>query len=46
MRPDIAPGGTFPDYELPDHASKAWDAGDFAPFHGWSKRAGRKPTPV
>ena len=19
MRPDIAPGGTFPDYELPDH---------------------------
>ncbi len=21
MRPDIAPGGTFPDYELPDHAS-------------------------
>src|SRR4051794_14565187 len=21
MRPDIAPGGTFPDYELPDHES-------------------------
>jgi hypothetical protein len=21
MRPDIAPGGTFPDYELPDHTS-------------------------
>ena len=21
MRPDIVPGGTFPDYELPDHAS-------------------------
>ena len=21
MRPDIAPGSTFPDYELPDHAS-------------------------
>ena len=21
MRPDIAPGGTFPDYELPDHAN-------------------------
>ncbi len=20
MRPDIAPGGTFPDYELTDHA--------------------------
>ncbi len=20
MRSDIAPGGTFPDYELPDHA--------------------------
>ena len=19
MRPDIVPGGTFPDYELPDH---------------------------
>jgi peroxiredoxin len=19
MRPDIAPGGTFPDYQLPDH---------------------------
>jgi len=19
MRPDIAPGGIFPDYELPDH---------------------------
>jgi hypothetical protein len=19
MRPDITPGGTFPDYELPDH---------------------------
>jgi len=21
MRPDITPGGTFPDYELPDHTS-------------------------
>jgi hypothetical protein len=21
MRPDIAPGGTFPDYELPDHTN-------------------------
>jgi peroxiredoxin len=21
MRADIAPGGTFPDYELPDHTS-------------------------
>src|SRR5689334_24529248 len=21
MRPDIVPGGTFPDYELPDHES-------------------------
>src|SRR4029078_1379204 len=21
MRPDVAPGGTFPDYELPDHTS-------------------------
>ena len=21
MRSDIAPGGTFPDYELPDHTS-------------------------
>jgi hypothetical protein len=21
MRSDIAPGGTFPDYELPDHAN-------------------------
>jgi peroxiredoxin len=21
MRSDIAPGGVFPDYELPDHAS-------------------------
>ena len=20
MRPDIIPGGTFPDYSLPDHA--------------------------
>ena len=23
MRADIAPGGTFPDYELPDHAKRA-----------------------
>jgi len=23
---------------------QAWEAGDFAPFHGWSKRAGAKPT--
>jgi len=22
MRPDIAPGGVFPDYELPDHTGK------------------------
>jgi peroxiredoxin len=22
MRPDIVPGGTFPDYELPDHTSR------------------------
>jgi len=22
MRPDIRPGGTFPDYELPDHANQ------------------------
>ena len=21
MRPDIVPGGTFPDYELPDHTN-------------------------
>jgi peroxiredoxin len=21
MRPDIVPGGVFPDYELPDHTS-------------------------
>jgi peroxiredoxin len=21
MRPDVAPGGTFPDYQLPDHTS-------------------------
>ena len=21
MRPDIVPGATFPDYELPDHTS-------------------------
>jgi peroxiredoxin len=21
MRPDMVPGATFPDYELPDHAS-------------------------
>jgi hypothetical protein len=21
MRPDIAPGGTFPDYELPEHTN-------------------------
>jgi hypothetical protein len=106
MRSDIAPGGTFPDYELPDHENvsrrlselqgddpmiltlarghycpkehqqhlelavhypktavahtrvatiatdetrpdwdlsrpglrDAWDAGDWAPFHGWDKR--------
>ena len=24
MRPDIAPGGVFPDYELPDHTGKVW----------------------
>jgi hypothetical protein len=23
MRSDIAPGGTFPDYELPDHTKTA-----------------------
>jgi peroxiredoxin len=22
MRPDVVPGGTFPDYELPDHTSR------------------------
>ena len=22
MRPDIVPGGIFPDYELPDHTGK------------------------
>ncbi len=22
MRPDIAPGGVFPDYQLPDHTGK------------------------
>ena len=74
VRSDIAPGGIFPDYELPDHENvprrlsessvedlrrdlravtseirpdwdlstpglrDAWDAGNWAPFHGWNKR--------
>ena len=29
VRSDIAPGGILP----------AWDAGNWAPFHGWNKRA-------
>jgi hypothetical protein len=33
MRPDIRPGGIFPDYALPDHT---WDARDFSHFHGWA----------
>jgi hypothetical protein len=24
MRSDIVPGAVFPDYELPDHATKRW----------------------
>jgi peroxiredoxin len=24
MRPDIVPGATFPDYELPDHTGRVW----------------------
>jgi len=53
MRSDIVPGAVFPNYELPDHTStmrrstpglrERWDAGDFAPFHGWNKRAGKTP---
>ncbi len=35
MRPDIAPGGTFPDYELPDHTEIPRK---LSPFHGWNKR--------
>jgi hypothetical protein len=33
MRPDIKPGATFPDYELPD----------LSRFHGWNRRT--PPTP-
>jgi hypothetical protein len=48
MRADIAPGGTFPDYELPDHKSIPRRLGELqgedpmiltlAPFHGWNPR--------
>jgi hypothetical protein len=24
---------------------EAWDAGDYAPFHGWDKRTGEMPSP-
>jgi hypothetical protein len=37
MRPDIAPGGTFPDYELRSHERLAWEAGDLSAFHGWNR---------
>jgi len=41
MRPDIAPGGTLPDYELPDHESVPRTLselqGDHSPLHGWDK---------
>jgi hypothetical protein len=40
MRPDIKPGATLPDYELPDHARKA----DLSPFHGWDKRTPSSPS--
>ena len=32
-----------PDWDLSTPGlRRAWDAGDFAPFHGWNKRAGQK----
>ena len=50
MRHDIAPGGTFPDHELPDHESfhahhelqefRA-SVGDRSRFHGWDRRVVR-----
>jgi hypothetical protein len=45
MRPDIKPGGKFPEWDLSKPGlRKAWDAGDYSPFHGWNKRPGQKPT--
>jgi len=33
-----------PDWDLSAPGLRErWDAGDFAPFHGWNKRAGRLP---
>jgi peroxiredoxin len=33
-----------PDWDLSAPGLRArWDAGDYAPFHGWNKRTGQKP---
>jgi hypothetical protein len=36
MRPDIVPGGVFPDYEPPDH-TKALQKLSELQFHGWNR---------
>ena len=50
MRPDIVPGGTFPDYELPDHTSVPRRLselqGDDPLIFGWSSSIVQpKPSP-
>jgi peroxiredoxin len=36
-----------PDWDLSTPGLRErWEAGDFAPFHGWNKRAGQKPAAV
>jgi peroxiredoxin len=36
-----------PDWDLSTPGLReAWDAGNFSPFHGWNKRAGKKPAAV